>query len=44
MDVVRKIYKNDKIKAISLPDGFGDVGKFVKWEIINEKEIKGIIV
>ncbi len=39
-DIVRKIYTNGKMKTVSLPDEWGISGKYVKFEIIDDKELR----
>lgn len=43
-DVVRKIHKNGKFKQVTLPDNWGKIGKYVKFEIINETELKMMLL
>jgi len=44
VDIVRKIYTNGKFKTISLPDEWGESGKYAKFEIINDKELRLVLV
>lgn len=38
-DIVRKISKNGENKFVFLPREWGELGKYVKFEILSDKEL-----